>query len=191
MKRKIKLLFNFISTVYTRIRFSRIKIGKGSRIGFCANISVEKGGLFIIGNNSFFGGDATVLKNAICIIGDNTHINKGCTLGIAIKIIIGNEVMIAHDVTIFDNNNHPINKSDRKKIAQSGFNREHISWTRSSKSPVVINNCTWIGMHSIILKGVTIGEGSIIAAGSVVTKDVPQMTVYGGNPSGFLKYVPE
>ena len=60
---------------------------------------------------------------------------------------------------------------------------------KSDVSPVVIEDYVWIGMNSIILKGVTIGKGAVVAAGSVVTKSVPPMTVVGGNPAEVIKKV--
>lgn len=57
-----------------------------------------------------------------------------------------------------------------------------------SKGPIVIGNDVWIGMDSMILSGVTIGQGAVIAAGSVVTKDVPPYAIVGGNPAKVIKY---
>jgi len=56
---------------------------------------------------------------------------------------------------------------------------------------IKINDNAWVGMNCIILKGVTIGEGAIVAAGSVVTKDVQAWTLVGGNPARILKEIPE
>ena len=57
-------------------------------------------------------------------------------------------------------------------------------------SPVRINDRAWLGFNSIILKGVTIGEGAIIGAGSVVTKDVPAYTIVAGNPARIIQEIP-
>ena len=57
-------------------------------------------------------------------------------------------------------------------------------------SPVRIKKGAWIGLHSIVLGGVTIGEGSVIAAGSVVTKNVPDFALAGGTPAKIIKYLP-
>ncbi|NVO02172.1 MAG: hypothetical protein HXX09_05670 [Bacteroidetes bacterium] len=57
-------------------------------------------------------------------------------------------------------------------------------------APIIINDFVWINFNAIILKGVTIGEGAIIAAGAVVTKDVPPFTLVGGNPARVIKQLP-
>ena len=64
---------------------------------------------------------------------------------------------------------------------------ENKNWSVVSSAPILIKNNVWIGMNVIILKGVTIGEGAIVAAGSVVTKDVPDWTLVGGNPAKIIK----
>ena len=64
-------------------------------------------------------------------------------------------------------------------------------WTHVSCATVIIGNKSWIGFNSIILKGITIGEGAIIGAGSVVTKDVPPWTIVAGNPMRTIREIPE
>lgn len=64
-------------------------------------------------------------------------------------------------------------------------------WIHVKICPVKICNKVWIGFNSIILKGVTIGEGSIVGAGSVVTKDVPPWTIVAGNPARIIREIPE
>jgi acetyltransferase-like isoleucine patch superfamily enzyme len=81
------------------------------------------------------------------------------------RISIGHDVAIADRVTIRDSDNH------------------EISGSRGMTRPVIIGNHVWIGMNAIILKGVTIGDGAVIAAGSVVTKDVPPGMLVAGVPA--------
>lgn len=84
--------------------------------------------------------------------------------------------MFGPGVVILDNDSHNI--SIDPVVRRTG---------KIAESPVVIGNNVWIGMRSIIMKGVRIGDNSIIAAGSVVTKDVPSNQLFGGNPASFLK----
>ena len=77
---------------------------------------------------------------------------------------------------------------DDFKQGRGGTARKN--WDTVKKAPIRIGNDVWIGMRSIILKGVTIGDGAVIAAGSVVTRDVPAGTLYGGNPARFIKELP-
>jgi acetyltransferase-like isoleucine patch superfamily enzyme len=86
------------------------------------------------------------------------------------KIKIGKNVIISENVTIRDSDDH--------KIIQS--NKAHTC-------SIEIGNHVWIGMSAIILKGVTIGDGAIIAAGSVITKDVPANSLVGGVPAKIIK----
>ena len=64
------------------------------------------------------------------------------------------------------------------------------NWDGVESRAIKIGNHSWIGMHSIVLKGVQIGEGAIIAAGSVVTRDVPAWSVVAGNPAKPVKDLP-
>jgi len=83
--------------------------------------------------------------------------------------------MIAHNTIISDNNSH---------VAWPPSAR----WTKSDEgSEIVIENDVWIGMNCIILKGIRIGHGSIIAAGSVVMGDVEPNSLYAGNPARKIK----
>ena len=95
------------------------------------------------------------------------------------SITIGNNVMIGGGVTIVDSDFHSMDYRDWHSTAQD------VSKMKSE--PVVIEDNVFIGMNTIVLKGVTIGEGSVIAAGSVVTKSIPQGEIWGGNPAVFMK----
>lgn len=103
------------------------------------------------------------------IIGDNTSIGDRTEVHAGRKVEIGSGCNIAWDVCIMDRDYHKFNSSV-----------EEIR-------PVKIGDNVWIGCNSIILKGVTIGDGAVVAAGSVVTKDVPPKTLVGGNPAKVLK----
>ena len=89
--------------------------------------------------------------------------------------------MTGKRVTISDNNH---GNSDKETLEQAPRLREIVS-----KGPVRIGNNVWIGENSVILSGVTIGDGAIIAAGSIVTKDVPPYAVVVGNAAKELKKI--
>lgn len=126
-------------------------------------------------------------KSAKIRIGNNTTIRYNSVVGSVESIVIGNNVIISNNVTIYDNNNHPTEPKIRLAMTKSGFYGEAWKWTHSIHKPVIIGDNVWIGEHSTILKGVTIGEGSIIGCHSVVTKDVPPYSIAVGNPAMVVK----
>lgn len=107
------------------------------------------------------------------------------------KILIGNDVIIATNVRIFDNNNHPTSPTQREMMSHNDFYGELWTWKYAEHKPVVIGDNVWIGEFSAILKGVTIGKGSIVASHSVVTKDVPPYVIVAGNPARVVKRLEE
>jgi len=120
-----------------------------------------------------------------CYVGENTRLWSACS------IEIGDRVLIGHDVNIFDHNTHPIDPLERhehfKQIITTGFPQKIDNLC---ESPIKIEDDVWIGAKSIILQGVTIGEGAIIGAGSVVTKDIEPYTIVAGSSAKFIKNVP-
>lgn len=98
---------------------------------------------------------------------------------------IGSFVSIARGVKFILGGNHEVDTFTTYPFKVMCFNEKVEAW---SKGPIVIKDDVWIGMDSIILSGVNIGQGAIIAAGSLVTKDVPPYSIVGGNPAKILKY---
>ncbi|MBM6653398.1 acyltransferase [Faecalitalea cylindroides] len=156
---------------------------------FCENKTNDKKSI-IIGKHCDIG--ARIIangSNSKIKIGNNTTIRGDTVIGAEESIEIGDYVIISNRVTIYDNNNHPTSPILRKKMIDSGFYSELWNWNHSAHSPIIIKDNVWIGEKSTILKGVTIGEGAIVASNSVVTKDVDEYTIVAGNPAKFVKYV--
>jgi acetyltransferase-like isoleucine patch superfamily enzyme len=148
--------------------------------GSILNLSGVKDSM-TIGSNCKIYGQLTTLKGGTFIMGDN------CTVGDLARVVaksnirIGNRVMIAHNVNILDNNSHPTDAVLRHQDFLSNYNGNTKEFDVKA-SPVIIEDDVWIGFNSIILKGVRIGRGAIIGAGSVVAKDVEPWTINVGNP---------
>ena len=129
-------------------------------------------------------------------IGNRVHIGGSVFISIN-EIIIGDDVTIAWDCVFYDHNSHSIYWSERKNdtiqelhdLKKYGDLIKNKNWTVVKSKPIIIEDKAWIGLGCKILKGVRIGEGAIIAAGSVVTKDIPSWTVWGGNPARYIKNV--
>ncbi len=147
-----------------------------------------------IGENSCIQGHFVIESEKGNIkIGDRTFIGGGlfiCTK----EIEIGNDVMFSWGCTVADNNSHSVKWSERKNDVldwKKGLDENNMGaykdWSNVKEEKVTIKDKAWIGFNSIILKGVTIGEGSVVGSGSVVTKDVPDWTIVGGNPAKIIR----
>ena len=143
-----------------------------------------------IGSHSILAGELTLFGHGGSInIGEWCYVGGGTRIWSASSISIGDRVLIAHNVNIFDSLTHPINSEDRHKhfmaIATSG----HPKILDLDEDPVILEDDVWVGANSIILKGVRIGAGSIIGAGAVVTKDVPSNVIAVGNPARVVREI--
>jgi acetyltransferase-like isoleucine patch superfamily enzyme len=106
-------------------------------------------------------------------IGKNVFINHACSFLDMGGITIGDNVLIGPKVNLVSEN-HPIDPSQRNSLIGK---------------PIIIKNNAWIGASATILPGITVGENSIVAAGAIVTKDVPDNTIVAGNPAKQIKNI--
>lgn len=165
----------------------------GKNFKSCGTILYRRyGGDMIIGNNASInshliadpiGGQTKtilcVFEGAKLIIGDNVGMSNTCIFAQR-EVIIGDEAVIGAGVKIYDTDFHsPI--ADYRMCGN----------THVKTKPVRIENRAFVGGHSIILKGVTIGEEAVVGAGSVVTHDIPAREIWAGNPARFIKKLSE
>lgn len=127
----------------------------------------------------------TPTKEAIIEIGDRVGISSTC-LWAKERITIGNDVNIGGDCLIMDNDAHPVDYMQRRSDFIKNVGKE-VYYSEIGTAPIVIGDDVWIGARCQILKGVHIGARSIIAAGSVITKDIPSDVIAGGSPCKVIR----
>ena len=150
--------------------------GRGSKIYWSVRMDTPPYRLFSLGQNSVVE-SYSCINNAVgdVIIGDHTRIGIHNT--IIGPVTIGSHVNLAQSITVTALNH---NFSDTtKRIDEQGI----------STNPVTIEDDVWIGANAVILPGVTIGQHAVVAAGAVVTADVPANTVVGGVPARIIKKI--
>lgn len=176
--------FYYLYTVFklkiNRVRFNYRVLGNSFYINNIGNIRIGAK----VQLHSFPDGTcyrtalSTYFKEAEIIIGNQCAIN-GTVIHANELVKIGNRCIFGPGTIVSDNDSHRVVRD---------YETRH---TKPVSKPIVIEDNVWIGMNCVIMKGVTIGENSIIAAGSVVTKNVPPNCVYGGNPAKFIKALSE
>ena len=163
--------------------------GEGLDISQNAACSAEQKGMIRIGNHCRVYGTLESQGSGKIQIGDHTCIYNKTVIGSSESIRIGQCVIISNHIHIYDNNNHPISPEVRHTMCMGGFEGDPWRWKHAKSAPIVIEDDVWIGEYSAIMKGVTIGKGAIVAAHSVVTKDVPPYTIVAGNPARVVKEI--
>ena len=167
-----------------------VRLGEGTKFNGYSFLRFEKGSAVTIGNHFICNsGIGKSIDNTVCskiVVCENASLTIGHDSGFSnisifcySKITIGDHVNIGAGTMIFDTDFHSLNASmrtDRKEDIKN-----------AKVSPIHIGDLVFIGTGCIIGKGVSIGNKSIVAAGSVVTKDIPAGEIWGGNPARFIK----
>jgi maltose O-acetyltransferase len=123
---------------------------------------------------------------SICL-GTGCFVGAGSRIWAQSSVSIGNHVLIAHLVDVHDTNSHPTGALARRRDFQQMVAGDPKDTSCVAAAPIVIEDDVWVGFKSSILKGVHVGRGAIIAAGSMVTKDVPAWTIVAGNPATIIR----
>ncbi len=208
MKLFFRVLFRLFPIVkqkiypfWNRLYFYLLGIKFGKRMIVHNKVYVIGKGKIIIGDNFHFtSGDClnpicrnirgvlyVPFKDSKIIIGDRVGISSAC-LWAQDRITIGNDVNIGGDCLIMDTDVHPHDYIQRRMDCWKKLNKESYRKFVPS-APIVIEDDVWIGARCQILKGIHIGARSIIAAGSVVTKDIPEDCIAGGNPARVIRKI--
>lgn len=144
-----------------------------------------------IGKHTLIDGTLDVYQNGYLSIGDFSFVGRS-RIYVANRVDIGSYCLISDNVCIMDSNLHPSAGSLRKIIAEKWATGVFPDvYDNTLNAPVRLENFSWIGFGCCIMKGVTVGEGAIVGAGSVVTKDVQPWTIVAGNPARLIRVIPE
>lgn len=186
---KLKKLICYLSRQLLSRQLESFKQGRhsiiyGWRVKGSRKVKFSIGIDTIVNANVVFEKDGAEMN-----IGDRTFIGKSL-LTIAEKLTIGDNVMISWGVTVTDHDSHSLQFSKRAHDVENWADGKK-SWDDVNTQAVVVHDKAWVGFNAVILKGITIGEGSIVGAASVVTKDVLPWTIVAGNPAKLIREIPE
>ena len=173
-------------------------VATGPRVTHCGPRSELRGQVDMRSTKSsiFVGSDCliegtlvTEKEGSIIRIGNNVFIGGGTLLDCASLIEIEDDVLISYGGIIADSDNHSISYS-RRRGDLARWKAGAYDWSQAPMKPILIRRGAWLGARVIVLKGVTIGEGSVVGAGSVVTRDVAPYTLVAGNPARLIREIP-
>jgi acetyltransferase-like isoleucine patch superfamily enzyme len=167
------------------LRLACVRCGRGLEVyegmpKLLGSIRIHLGrGVTIAGNQTWIAaGDA---RPKDLFVGDDSYLGYGVVLSIGTQIRIGANVLVSDRVRFSGADGHPIDPLARARKEPGG---------PTTIGDIFIDDHAWVGAHAIVLKNVRIGRGAIVAAGAVVTRDVPDLTVVGGNPARVLRQLP-
>ena len=167
LKRLFGKLFYHTVAVHLPMSFSKFSFGSRQIRQFCAHLILDNCGKWVNIEKGAHFGDGLAIGNGSGI---------GAYSNIPSDVSIGENVMMGQECLFFTQNHRFTDLSIPMK--NQGMNQSF---------PITIGNDVWIGARVIILPGVHVGDGAIIGAGAVVTKDIPSYEIWGGNPAHFLK----
>lgn len=188
IKKFIKSILNWRAKYYVSKRATLV--GKNHLFYHTVRISLRDGATkdnIILEDGCWPLGKISVEGNGIVIMHPNSRIYKTTQILCVNRVEIGANVAISQNTTICDNNNHPVSPAFRKKMEKKPMGHDSRLWKHSDSAPIIIGDNCWIGTNVRICKGVTIGNNSVVAACSVVTKDVPPNCIVAGNPAKVVK----
>ncbi len=168
-------------------QYSGVKIDETAKVNF-RGVRFHPEGSLEIGAGSIVEANLVIEREgASIVIGRNTFIGSSL-IASATRIEVGDDVLISWGCTIVDHNSHGIGWAQRSQDVRDWYHGKK-DWTHVEVKPVKIGDKSWLGLNVIVLKGVEIGEGAVVAAGSVVVKNVPAWTIVAGNPAKVIREV--
>ncbi|MBA3503468.1 MAG: acyltransferase [Myxococcota bacterium] len=168
----------------------QVTAADGARFGPAARIiNANDPSRIVVGAKTLVDGELLVHDYGGRItIGESSYIGMGSRIWSGDAVTIGAHVFVAHNCTITDTNSHQMDAEERADHYQRTVVEGRPFEKGTIKTaPIAIGDHAWINFNVAILKGVTIGEGAIVGAGSVVTKDVPPYVLCAGNPARVVR----
>ena len=184
------ILLSFITWYNTKKQLKRCIAGQNVKLSSRSKIFLQDGAVrdqLILDDEVWLYGRIILQSQGVCKLGKHVKIGNSTTIQCVNSVEIGDYTIVADNVVITDNNNHPVSPSYRKEWAINYSDNSLSLWKHSVSKPTIIEKNVWIGANSRICKGVRIGEGAIVAASSIVTKDVPPFSIVAGNPARIVK----
>lgn len=163
---------------------------------FVSNMLLKiKTTIYLVITNSIICYRSLYWKMFLKKMGKNVTIQDRCKIMDANKIVIGNNVLISHNTDLYGHGNITIGDHTQIGAYSAIISHNHIFSIPGQpireqgheNEEVIIGKDVWLGTHVIVLPGVTIGDGSVIGAGSIVTKPIPAYSVAVGNPAKVIK----
>ncbi|RJG17416.1 acyltransferase [Alcanivorax profundi] len=169
LKRSLIQEFNWLRLFLT----PGVSVSRGVRVSAGCLVRVTDGGSVYLGRSVFLSKNVKIIaQGGVVNIGDDSFVGDSSIITAKESIVIGKKSLIAERVTIRDQD-HNIYGREGVPISDSGFNVE----------PILIENDVWLCAGSVITKGVSVGEGAVVGANSVATKNVEPRTIVGGIPA--------
>jgi acetyltransferase-like isoleucine patch superfamily enzyme len=162
----------------------------GAVLGINARIRNIRGDAdrIVVGERSHILGELMTFAHGGQIkIGAWCYVGEGSRIWSARSIEIGDRVLISHSTNVFDSLTHPLGVAARHAQVRAILTSGHPQDIALDENPVRICDDAWIGAGAMLLRGVTVGQGAVVAAGAVVTKDVPAFSIVAGNPAVLVR----
>ena len=190
-----KLVSNFISGLARFVYWTPAFKGRvnqcGKRLYLYSGLPFVSGPLMIkLGNDCRISGQTTFSgctqptpdgSQPLLNIGNNVDVGWQSTIAVGQKVVLSDNVRIAGGAFLFGYSGHPLNA--KRRAAGEGDDQEQIG-------SIILEKDVWLGTNVTVKGGVTIGEGTVIAAGSVVTKSIPPFSIAAGNPARVVGQIP-